>query len=130
MKDAELSSYREPRASLDAFSPPEIWAIEELSGFEFRGRFWGGFGDPVTDEEVKASAPDPARRRYMPPPTRTLYEAVELVKEHLGVGSSVREAKKIRAWAWTHGYQVAWRGRLPRDLVDAYEAERNRHAVP
>src|SRR6476619_7279297 len=33
-----------------------------------------------------------------------------------------RESAAIRVWARTHGYQVARRGRIPADVVDAFRA--------
>jgi Lsr2 len=33
-----------------------------------------------------------------------------------------RESAAIRAWARKHGYQVASRGRIPADVVDAFRA--------
>jgi hypothetical protein len=33
-----------------------------------------------------------------------------------------RESAAIRVWAHTHGYQVARRGRIPADVVDAFRA--------
>jgi hypothetical protein len=33
-----------------------------------------------------------------------------------------QDIRAIRAWAREHGYQVSERGRLPRDLVEAYNA--------
>jgi hypothetical protein len=115
-------SYRDLNAerSFDDFSLGELLIIEELSGVPFRGTGWGGFGDPVTDEEVRASARSPDRNRYMPPATHTLQEAIELVKRHFAVDAKEQSPADVRSWARRHGYQVWGRGRLPADVVAAY----------
>ncbi len=33
-----------------------------------------------------------------------------------------QDTQAIRQWAWDHGYQVSDRGRLPTDVVTAYQA--------
>ncbi|RJN31626.1 histone-like nucleoid-structuring protein Lsr2 [Nesterenkonia natronophila] len=40
--------------------------------------------------------------------------------------SPQNEAKKIREWAVSHGYTVAKRGRLHRDIVEAYRNAKKR----
>ncbi|MGO3310795.1 MAG: histone-like nucleoid-structuring protein Lsr2 [Brevibacterium aurantiacum] len=40
-----------------------------------------------------------------------------------GVGSS-SDAGKIRAWANEHGYEVSERGRIPKEIREAYAAAR------
>lgn len=68
------------------FTRWELLIIEEVSGVPSRGRFWGGYGgEPVTDYErrttpVHSRPPAGTKGRYMPPPTRTLQEAIDLVK--------------------------------------------------
>ncbi len=32
------------------------------------------------------------------------------------------DTRAIRVWAWDHGYQVSERGRIPTDVVAAYQA--------
>lgn len=111
------------------FSLDEHLIIESLSGVPFRGTFWGGFGDPVTPEEVRSSAPDPDRNRYLPPATHTLLEAIELVKHHFGLTAGEQSPAELRAWAREHGYQVGDRGRLPSDVVTAYRSAQMTLAV-
>ncbi len=33
-----------------------------------------------------------------------------------------QDTQAIRQWAWDHGYQVSERGRIPNDVVTAYQA--------
>jgi hypothetical protein len=104
------------------FSLAENLIIEEVSGVPWRGNFWGGFGgDPVTNEEVQSSAPSFASGRYMPPAAHTLQEAIELVKRHFSVDAKQSSPPDVRDWARKHGYKVSDRGRLPSDVVAAYQ---------
>jgi hypothetical protein len=98
-------AYRDLNAErkFDEFSSDEHLIIEELSGVTFQGTGWGGFGDPVTDEEVHTSVASPDRDRYMPPPTRTLQEAIELVKSHFAVNAMRQSPADVRTWARENG---------------------------
>jgi hypothetical protein len=58
----------------------------------------------------------------MPPPTRTLQEAIEYVKHQFPAGVEKKQPVDMRlGQAREHGYEVGSRGRLPSDVAAAYQ---------
>jgi Lsr2 len=76
----------------------------------------------VQDDAV--AAPRRGRRRPPPYPHNARPRLVGVRKPPRRARAPRGQAATIRAWARAHGYRVADRGRLPREVLDAYRGGR------